>query len=191
MFGPLRALALAALLILPAWPGPGAAVHAQTATVPPVAGEPFGEEVALKPRTILYLKGTGNWDSAFETLVDAFKSLNAYLEKREIKPVGPAMTIYTQADDVGFSFQAAVPIAEAPNDPPTGDMAVGQSPEGRAFKFIHVGSYDSMDATYEAITNFLDERRLEARDLFVEEYQTDPVTTPDDKLTVHVYVPVK
>ena len=35
------------------------------------------------------------------------------------------MTIYTQADDTGFQFQAAVPIAEAPKDPPKGDIAVG------------------------------------------------------------------
>ena len=48
-----------------------------------------------------------------------------------------------------------------------------------------------MDSTYEAITNHLDEKRLEAQDLFVEEYETDPVTTPEDKLVVNVYVPVK
>ena len=48
-----------------------------------------------------------------------------------------------------------------------------------------------MDGTYEAITNYLDEKRLEAQDIFVEEYETDPVTTPEDKLVVTVYVPVK
>ena len=77
------------------------------------------------------------------------------------------MTIYTATDDTGFEFQAAVPVAEAPN-PPRGDLAVGKSPDGRALKFVHRGSYDAMDSTYEAITNFLDEKRLEARDLFVE-----------------------
>ena len=101
------------------------------------------------------------------------------------------MTIYTQADDTGFQFQAAVPVAEAPKNPPQGDIAVGQSPAGRALKFVHRGSYDSMDNTYEAITNHLDEKRLEAQDVFVEEYETDLVTTPEDKLVVHVYVPIK
>ena len=48
-----------------------------------------------------------------------------------------------------------------------------------------------MDSTYEAITNFLDEKRLEARDLFVEFYLTDPLTTPEDNLVIEVYVPVK
>ena len=45
--------------------------------------------------------------------------------------------------------------------------------------------------SYEAITTYLDEKRLEAADSFIEEYETDPVTTPEDKFVVTVYVPLK
>ena len=153
--------------------------------------DPFGEEVTLTAKSIVFFKGNGTWDNAYETLIDAFKSVYAFLENQGIKHAGPAMTIYTSADDTGFQFQAAVPIAEEPKDPPKGDIEVGKSPGGRALKSVHRGSYDSMDSTYEAITNYLDEKRLEAQDLFVEEYQTDPVTTPEENLVVNVYVPVK
>jgi effector-binding domain-containing protein len=167
--------------------------------MPPIPGSPsplqpgdaFGEQVTLPGRTIISLKGHTNWDAAFETLVDAFKSLNEYLDKQGIKPNGAALTIYTQTDDTGFSFEAAMPIAEAPANPPKGDIAVGQSPSGKALKFVHRGSYDSMDSTYEAITNYLDDKGLEAKDLFIEEYTTDPVKTAPDKLVVNVFVPVK
>jgi effector-binding domain-containing protein len=154
-------------------------------------GDAFGEPVTLPERTIVYIKGYSKWDSAFDTLVDAFKSLHEYLDKQDVKPAGPAITIYTQTDDAGFSFQAALPIAQPPKDPPKGDIAVGQAPSGRAFKFVHRGSYDAMDSTYEAITNYLDDKQLEAKDLFIEEYATDPVTTAPDKLVVNVFVPVK
>jgi effector-binding domain-containing protein len=154
-------------------------------------GDSFGEPVTLPERTIVYIKGYSKWDSAFDTLVDAFKSLHQYLDKEDIKPAGPAITIYTQTDDAGFSFQAALPIAQAPKDSPKGDIAVGQAPAGRAFKFVHRGSYDAMDSTYEAITNYLDEKQLEAKDLFIEEYATDPVNTAPDKLVVNVFVSVK
>jgi effector-binding domain-containing protein len=153
--------------------------------------DPFGEQVTLTPKTIIFLKGNSTWDKALENLQDAFKSVYALLDKQGIAKAGPAMTIYTQADDTGFQFQAAVPIAEAPKDLPKGDIEVGQSPAGQALKFTHRGSYDSMDGTYEAITDYLDEKRLEAGDSFIEEYQTDPVTTPDDKFVITVYVPVK
>ena len=154
-------------------------------------GDAFGEQVTLPERTIVYLKGHTNWDSAFDTLVDAFKSLHEYLDRQDVTPVGPAFTIYTQTDDTGFSFQAALPVAQEPKDPPKGDIAVGQAPSGKALKFVHRGSYDAMDSTYDAITNYLDDKQLEAKDLFIEEYATDPMKTDPDKLVVNVFVPVK
>jgi effector-binding domain-containing protein len=164
-----------------------------TPSTPPATkpGDPFGEEVTLSGKTVIFMKGAGTWDSAYETLIDAFKSVYAFIDKQGLKRAGPSMTIYTSADDTGFNFQAAVPIESAPADPPRGDIEIGQSPSGRALKFLHRGSYDSMDATYEAITSHLDEKRLEAQDLFVEEYETDPVTTPENDLVVTVYVPVR
>ena len=48
-----------------------------------------------------------------------------------------------------------------------------------------------MDTTYEAITNYLDDKQLDAKDVFIEEYQTDILTTPPDALVVQVFVPVK
>ena len=154
-------------------------------------GDAFGEEVNLPELTIVYFAGTGQWDTAFETIVDAFKAVNGYLKKQGLKPSGPPMTIYTSTNDTSFQFRAAVPIAEPPKDPPTGDIAVAKTTPGKAFKFVHRGSYDDMDTTYDAITNFLDEKQLDAKGLFIERYVTDPITTPQEKLVVEVFVPVK
>jgi effector-binding domain-containing protein len=189
-------------LSAPIWLALAFAVSASPASAqnrPPMLGSPsplqpgdaFGEEVMLPERTIVYLKGHSKWDAAFDTLVDAFKSLNEYLDKQGIKPNGAAMTIYTRTDDTGFEFEAAMPIAAAPDNPPKGDIAVGQAPSGKALKFVHRGSYDAMDSTYEAITNFLDDKHLEAKDAFIEEYATDPVKANADNLVVNVFVPVK
>jgi len=101
------------------------------------------------------------------------------------------MTIYTQTDETGFQFQAAYPIAQTPANPPKGDIAVGPAPSGKALKFVHRGSYDAMDTTYEAITNYLDDHQLDAKDLFIEEYTTDPATSNQDKLVIDVFVPIK
>jgi effector-binding domain-containing protein len=158
---------------------------------PPQPSDKFGEEIALPGKPIIYIVGAAKWDSAFESLVDSFRSLKAYLDKEGVAISGPAMTIYTETDDAGFKYRAAFPVAEPPKNPPKGDIAAGKSPEGKALKFVHRGSYDAMDVTYEAITNHLDEKRLEAQDLFVEEYVTDILTTPADKLVVNVYVPIK
>jgi effector-binding domain-containing protein len=183
---------IAALTCAAVWPAAAQAPSPPPVTAAPApADDPFGLEVTMTEKTIVYFNGNGNWDAAFETIVDAFKTVNGFLAKQGIKPAGPLMTIYTGTDDTSFSFQAAVPVNEAPKDPPKGDIAVGKSPAGKALKFVHRGSYDSMDTTYEAITNHLDEKQLDAKDLFIEEYQTDPLTTPEDKLVIDVYVPIK
>lgn len=162
-----------------------------SAPTPLQPGDAFGEEVTLPERTIVFIKGHTNWGSAFETLVDAFKSLGDYLAKENITPAGPFMTIYTETDATGFSFDAAVTIAQPLANPPKGDIATGKAPMGKALKFVHRGSYDAMDSTYEAITNYLDDRRLEAQELFIEEYASDPVKSDPNNLVINVFVPVK
>ena len=196
MFARLAALALIAIGLS----GQPGVVLAQTPPAPAAPSpapsqarpaDPFGEDVTLASKTIVLSKGSANWDSAFDTLVEAFKKIHEALDKQGVKAAGPAMTIYTATDDTGFEFQAGIPVAEAPKGALPEGLAVGKSPEGRALKFIHRGSYDAMDSTYEAITNHLDKKRLEAKDLFVEYYVTDPLTTQEDNLVIEVYVPVK
>src|SRR5437016_4689101 len=152
-------------------------------------GEPFGEEVVLAPKKIVYLKGTATWDTAFDTLVESFKSVYDFLDRQGIKPAGPAMAIYTATDDTGFEFEAAVPIADDLKDPPQGDLAVGTTPDGKARKFVHHGSYDQLENTYDAITHFLDDNKLEARELYIEQYLTDPRTSAEAALAHEAPVP--
>jgi effector-binding domain-containing protein len=166
-----------------------AAAPGQTAAPQPI--DPFGEDATLTAKPIVYLKGAGTWDNAFETIINSFKTLEAYIAKEGLKIDGQPMTIFTSTDDTGFQYQAAIPIAEPPKNPPKGEIAVGNSPAGHALKFVHRGSYDGLDNTYEAITNYLDDKKLEAKDLFIEQYLTDPLTTNEDHLVINVYVPIK
>ena len=176
----------------PATPAP-ATPPAASVPAPPTpvqADDPFGEEIVLAPKQMLIYSGTAAWDSAFETLMDAFKTLTAFLDKQGIRPSGNPMIVYTSTDDSGFTFQAEFPVDQEPKNLGK-NMSVGKSPDGKALKFVHRGSYDNMDNTYEAITNHLDDKKLEARDLFIEEYVTDPLKTEEDKLVINVYVPLK
>jgi effector-binding domain-containing protein len=152
--------------------------------------DPFGEPITLTPKKVVIAKGTANWDSAFDTLIESFKTLNALLDKQGIKPTGNVMIVYTSTDDTGFTYLAEVPIDQEPKNL-SKNMSIGESPEGKALKFVHRGSYDNMDNTYEAITNHLDDKKLEAKDTFIEEYTTDPLKTAEDKLVINVYVPLK
>ena len=99
---------------------------------PTQPAEPFAQDTTLTAKTMVYVKGTGTWDKAFDTITASFKKIKTYLDKEELKPDGLPMTIFTATDDTGFEYQAAVPVAEAPKNPPRDDIAVGQSPDGKA-----------------------------------------------------------
>jgi len=144
----------------------------------------------MTPRKVVILKGQANWDAAFESLVGSLRTLSGFLEKQGVKPAGSSLIVYTSTDDAGFTYQAEIPVDDDPKNLAKG-MSIGNSPEGRTLKFVHRGSYDNMDNTYEAITNHLDDKKLEARDTFIEEYVTDPLTTTEDNLVINVFVPLK
>lgn len=167
----------------PAPAAPPASPNVQTA-------DPFGEEQTLTAKKVLILKGSATWDNAFETLVGSLKALSGFLDKQGIKPAGSSLIVYTSTDDAGFTYQAEIPVDQEPKNLARG-MTIGTSPEGPTLKFVHRGSYDNMDNTYEAITNHLDEKKQEAKDTFIEEYVTDPLTTTEDKLVINVFVPLK
>jgi effector-binding domain-containing protein len=176
-------------------PSPSPAAEAPAAPTPatpaPVqTADPFGEQIALTPKTVVIAKGSANWDAAFDTLIESFKTLSGLLDKQGIKPAGNPMIVYTSTDDTGFTYLAEIPVDQEPKNL-TKAMSMGKSPDGKALKFVHRGSYDNMDNTYEAITNHLDDKKLEAKDTFIEEYITDPLKTAEDKLVINVYVPLK
>jgi effector-binding domain-containing protein len=174
----------------PATP-PAAEAPAAAPSAPNVqAADPFGEEQMLTAKKVIILKGSATWDNAFETLVASLKTLSEFIAKQGIKPAGPSLIVYTSTDDAGFTYQAEIPVDQDPKNLAK-SMSVGSSPEGATLKFVHRGSYDNMDNTYEAITNHLDDKKLEAKDTFIEEYVTDPLTTTEDKLVINVFVPLK
>ncbi|MGY4475017.1 GyrI-like domain-containing protein [Bradyrhizobium sp. USDA 3364] len=166
----------------------------QTPAPPPASpvqtADPFGEPFTLEPKKVVMLKGNANWDSAFDALIEVFKQLTALLDKDGVKASGNPMIVYTSTDDTGFTFIAEIPVDQDLKNLGK-NMSMGNSPDGKALKFVHRGSYDNMDNTYEAITNHLDDKKLEAKDTFIEEYITDPLKTAEDKLVINVYVPLK
>ena len=138
-----------------------AAAAPPPAVAPVQTADPFGEEIALAPKKVVILKGTANWDLVFDTLMDSFKTLTAMLDKQSIARSGNPMIVYTSTDDTGFTYMAELPVDQDPKNL-TKDMSIGKSPEGKALKFVHRGSYDDMDQ-HQAITNHLDDKKLEAK----------------------------
>jgi effector-binding domain-containing protein len=174
---------------------PPAATTPQAAPAAPAthaeSNDAFGAETDLIAKSIVYVKGTGTWEDTFETITAALKKLKTYTDKEGLKADGPAITIFTSADDKGFDYEVAVPTDAPPKNPPHGEIAVGTSPQGRALKFVYRGSYDELELFYETVTNYLDDHRIDLPNSYIEEYPTDLLSTDPDKLVVNVLIPIK
>lgn len=193
----------------PAPPPQAPAAPAPTATVPtpPPAAGPAPDIAAPKQppdtsisqtldvpaRPAITLSGKSTWDEGFKTITADFARLNEALAKAKITATAHPLAVFTETDDNGFTFSAEIPLDAAP---PAGldlpaDIKVGETPSGKAMRFQHRGSYEEIDSTYEAITAYLDEKGLEARNLFAEDY-LNQVKTPDDSaLEIDIYVFLK
>lgn len=148
-------------------------------------------EVAARPA--LVFEGQSTWEDGYTSLANGFQRLRAELDRLGLKAMGNPMSVFVSTDDLGFRFQAMAPLAAKPANPPEfgAEFKLGQTPDGRAVKFEHRGSYEEIDATYEAITAWLDEKNLDAREFFVEEFVNLGGGADDPASAVDVYVFVK
>jgi effector-binding domain-containing protein len=168
------------------------------ATPPPDTGRSTGDAstaqaVQLGARPAAVLAGTAEWEDGFDTITKSFNTLRAAMDKAGLKPGGKPLTVFMETDDQGFKFQAMIPL-DAPasaNVTLAAPVKIGETPSGRTMRFEHRSAYDDIDSTYEAITAYLDEKGLEARPTFIEEYVTEPKSADDTSLQVDIYVFIK
>lgn len=160
---------------------------------PTTPGTATSEMVEVPARPIVLLKGHSSYDDAFKSIKAAIQDVTAAMDKAGLKPTGHPITIFTDTDDKGFKYEAAIPIAAQPDGKTDlgGVVVFGLSPAGRALKFQHRGPYDEIDATYATITSYLDNKGLQTDSPYIEEYLGDLKTPDDPYAAVDIYIFVK
>jgi effector-binding domain-containing protein len=115
----------------------------------------------------------------------AFAEVSAAMEAQSVQPAGPPFALYhgmpTEIVDVEAGFPVSTTIA-APNG-----VQAGLLPACRAVQATHVGSYDTLDTTYDAVKQRMREAGLEASEDMWEYYLSDPSTDPATWRTLVVW----
>ena len=203
-------MVVAAVLVSPgfaqqATPTPGAPATQTAAPAPsptpsatpepaaPSNDSSTGQTLELTARPAALMEGKATWDDGFAAITGSFALINGELTKAGLKAAGRPVTVFIETDDTGFKYRAMIPIESAPEGKTSLSDAIklGQTPAGKVMRFEHRGSYQDIDATYEAITAYLDERGIEAGNLFVEEYLNDVKSPDDPNLQVDIFVLLK
>lgn len=175
----------------PAPPAPPAITAPATPDINrPSADASTGREVELQPQPIIRLRGQSTWDDGFEELKKAIKALDEDARRLSLAPVGQPKAHFIDSDDLGFTYEAFLPLAAAPASglALSKGIEAGLSPAGRAMYFTHEGPYEEIDAAYEAITAFMEEKSLAYTGKFLEEYLVLPEKSDDPGMKLNIYV---
>ena len=158
----------------------------------PQAQSVMSQAVTLDARPAAVIRGEGKWNEAPKLLAAALAKLTAAAGKAGLAVNGRPIAMFTKTDEQGFKFEAMAPLSKAPEGKPklSDGVEIGSSPAGKALKFQHRGAYEEIDATYEAIAAYLDEKGVDTKDLIVEEFLTD-FKGDDGTMDVDIYVFLK
>ena len=155
-------------------------------------------EVDAKAIDIAYVDGVTSLDPAAisKALGAAYSQIGQFMQSHALRQNGAPLAINRFYDESGWGFQAAIPV-EGVNDatgaaaPGPGVVRIGRTYAGRALKGIHVGDHSTLPDAYRALEDYMVTKGLDSNGPSWEQYISDPVNTPSDKLQTDVYMPVK
>jgi effector-binding domain-containing protein len=119
---------------------------------------------------------------------EVFRRLDGEAGRLGLQVAGRPLTYFIETDDMGFRYEAMLPVDRTPETGLPADVRAGQTPTGNALRFTHKAPYDDIDATYEGITAYLDAKGLTVRDQFLEEYVNEPNDSADPNFEINIYV---
>ena len=102
---------------------------------------------------------------------------------------GPPLARWHTWDGNSGEMEVAVPVREAAET--SGNIEASELPGGRAAVAIHVGPYEELKVTWEALKSWMTEQGLEGTAAPWEQYISDPGTTPAEELQTRIVWPVK
>ena len=115
----------------------------------------------------------------------AFTMLSRYFSGARVTPVGPPYAVYYGMDALQASFDVGFPVP--PGASGEGEVKVGATPSGeRCLKALHVGPYDRLSETYQAMQKAVEAEGGEIQ-LSWEIYVDDPQSVAPEELRTECY----
>jgi AraC family transcriptional regulator len=107
----------------------------------------------------------------------AFGAVSAAMEAQRLHPVGPPFALYHGAPSDTVDAEAGFPVSGTITA--VNGVHAGALPACRAVQAMHVGNYDTLHVTYEAVKQKMREEGLQVSDDMWEYYLSDPSSEPD------------
>ncbi len=128
-------------------------------------------------------------EAVSEKIGATYGQIMGYMEKNGIEPAGTPLAYYSNFEEgVGFDMECGIPVAEATTLKDR-DLKVAKTHTGKAVKAVHMGSYQDLKTTYDALTAYMKDMEYGAFNSSWEVYVSGPGQEPDTaKWVTHVYI---
>lgn len=123
----------------------------------------------------------------------AYAELYGYLAARQVTPVGEPLVVY-HGFGPEIDAEAAVPVpddllleAEAPN---VGRIGVRVLPTATVARIVHVGPYDQLGTSYDALGHWIEDHGFAAAGPVREHYIDGPGAVPPADYLTRIEIPI-
>jgi effector-binding domain-containing protein len=124
----------------------------------------------LTIRTITTLAGIG------PSCADILPAVKAHIDRHGLKTVGPPFVAYHSFSPERVDMSGGMMLEAAASG--EGRIETGTLPGGQAITLWHVGPYEDLARTHNALHDYLDQHKLESS-MCWEVYWTDPIPGSD------------
>jgi effector-binding domain-containing protein len=119
---------------------------------------------------------------------ERYSTIVGYLNQLGRAPVSPPFAIYGNIDanavDVEAGFAIAADIAGE------GNLIRSGLPGGHVATLVHVGDYIHIDASYDKLLTWIEQRGLKRNGPFMESYLNSPIDTPGLEIRTKILLSV-
>jgi effector-binding domain-containing protein len=149
------------------------------------------EPVDMTAAPVLVLEETSAHDPASisRAYADAFTRVSNFIAKNKLKMSGAPLGIDGAASASAFTFQAGIPVDRA-DVTPADNIKLIQSYAGKALKTTHIGPYETLAKTYDAMRAYMAAHGYQPAGSIISWYLDDPGLTPAARLRTELYQPI-
>jgi effector-binding domain-containing protein len=142
------------------------------------ARTPEIKSAELQEQPTAVLRETVPMDALRQFFDRAYSSVMSAVQQQHVQLAGPPFALYRGMPTDVVDVEAGFPLA-APYPGGDGGVTAGMLPAGRALEAMHVGPYETLPETYNAVMARMQEDGLTPGNVMWEYYLTDPAAEPD------------
>ena len=139
----------------------------------------------VKKQTTLVVKKTVKQSEIAAALGQIFPKVFQYLGMNNIQPASAPLAKYKLAAD-GFEMEGGVIVPDGTKG--AGEIVASELPAGKAAFAVHIGPYEKLPQTIQALSDWLKAKGLKYSGIAWEIYITDPGQTKPEEFKTEVYL---